>query len=815
MMLGQTQPAGMGVATVLPDMDFETYSEAGYVWNDETEKWDALPGAPSGAARYGLGCVGAAVYSEHPTTDALSFKYDLKDGKGQRFWTPGLPNPQELFDYLAAGGLIEAWNAPFERWIWMNVCVPRYGWPVLPLRQLRCAMAKARAFALPGALGKAAEVLRLTNQKDAEGVRLLKKYSMPRKPTKGDRRKRIPPAYSEAARKAFEFGALFTPTSSDPDGYLVRNPLTGGYFSPEAQQAWEEFNRAELADTLALYRYNGMDIVAEAEASSHCPDLTGEELEYWLCDFEMNARGVAIDRAGVENCIAIVEQTLARYDAELCALTGGAVQRASELQKLQGWLGAWGVHTASLDEDAIAGLLAERQRFPAPAMRALELRKAAGSASVKKVFSMRNQCTAAGRLHDLFSYHAARTGRVTGNGPQPTNLPREGPPVHKCPCGRYHGAHTPVCPWCGMPTAPGKLCDDWGIEAASDALEIIGYRSFELVEIFFGASLETVSGCLRALFVAADDYDLISSDFNSIEAVVAAAIAGEEWRLEVFRTHGKIYEMGAAKISGVPFEEILDYKKRTSKHHPLRQSIGKISELASAYQGWINSWKAFGADDPNGANLNDEEIKQGILAWRAASPAIVEMWGGQSRRTWAGWIPEMYGLEGAAVSAVLQPGRRFDVFRLDTTPANIYFEMRGDVLYLSLPSGRFLTYHRPRLEQQERFGVASWALSFEGYNTNPKNGPVGWIRMYTWGGRLFENICQAVARDVLRFAIVNLERAGYYVVMQVYDEIVSEILKGVGSLEEFERIMQTMPEWAKDWPIRASGGWRGKRYRKG
>lgn len=807
-------PAGMGSASVLADMDFETYSEAGYVWNDDAQKWDALPGAPSGSARYGLGCVGAAVYSESPTCEVLSFAYDLKDGAGPRLWRPGLPDPRDLFDYIAAGGLVEAWNAPFERWIWYNVCMPRYRWPVLPLRQMRCAMAKARAFALPGALAKAGEVLRLVNQKDAEGARLLKKFSMPRKPTKSDPRRRIPPAFSPASRKMFELAQLFTPGSPDPDGYLIRNPATGGYFNEDANAAWLEWNRAEHDDTNALFRYNVGDIVTEAEASSRCPDLTGEELEFWLCDFEMNARGVHIDLPGVENCIVIVEAALELYNAELCALTGGAVERASEIEKLKGWLGAWGVHTASLDEDALDALLSNPDPFavPAPARRALELRRAVGSASVKKVYSMRNQVTAAGRLHDLFQYHAARTGRVTGSGPQPTNLPREGPPVVKCVCGKYHGMHVNACPWCGLPTAPCRAPDDWCIEAAEDALSIIAHRSLALVEYFFGPALETVSGCLRCLFTADDEHEFICSDFNSIEAVCQAMISGEQWRIDVFRTHGKIYEMGAAKISGVPFEEILDYKKRTGKHHPLRQTIGKISELASGYQGWINSWKAFGADE---AGLDDEQIKQGILAWRAASPAIVEIWGGQWRRSWAGMIPEMYGIEGAAVSAVLHPGRRFEVFRLDTTPAGIAFEMRGDALYLELPSGRFLTYHRPRLESQERFGITSWALSFEGYNTNPNNGPVGWIRMRTWGGRLFENICQAVARDVLRHAIVNLERAGYYVVMQVYDEIISEVVKGVGSLEEFERIMQTMPAWAKDWPIRASGGWRGKRYRKG
>ena len=105
-------------------------------------------------------------------------------------------------------------------------------------------------------------------------------------------------------------------------------------------------------------------------------------------------------------------------------------------------------------------------------------------------------------------------------------------------------------------------------------------------------------------------------------------------------------------------------------------------------------------------------------------------------------------------------------------------------------------------------------MSYEGQNTNPKNGPVGWIRMDTWGGRLVENCVQATARDILRRATINLEAAGYPIVLHVYDEIVAEVPEGLGSVEQFEQIMGTMPEFAAGWPVRAKGGWRGRRYRK-
>ena len=437
------------------------------------------------------------------------------------------------------------------------------------------------------------------------------------------------------------------------------------------------------------------------------------------------------------------------------------------------------------------------------AFRALEIRQAASSSSVKKLYSMRNQLTAAGRLHDLFSYHAARTGRVVGRGPQPTNLPTSWPPVHQCgACKEWFAAKHPVCPWCGVPPLPGKEPDEWCADAAECALRVLACRSPQLVEWYFGHVLDTIAGCLRALFIAADGCDLIGSDFNSIEAVVVACVSGEQWRIDLFRGHGKVYEMGASKISGVPLDEMLEYRKRTGKHHPLRK-MGKVSELASPYGGWVNSWIEFGA----GEFMSEAEIKDAVIAWREASPAVVHMWGGQQPGNF-------YGLEGAAISAVLCPEQVFHVNRLSGTPSGISYQMRGDALYCRLPSGRELTYHRPRLEQQERYGKTSWALSFEGWNTNPRVGPKGWIRIRTYGGRLFENVCQAIARDILRRAIVTLERHNYPLVMQVYDEVVCEVPEGCGSLEEVERIMGDLPEWCRDWPVRASGGWRGRRFRK-
>jgi DNA polymerase len=434
--------------------------------------------------------------------------------------------------------------------------------------------------------------------------------------------------------------------------------------------------------------------------------------------------------------------------------------------------------------------------------------------------------------------------------------------------------------------------------------------------------------------VAAKGHDLICSDYSSIEAVVIAALAGEQWRMDVFNTHGKIYEMSASKVVGIPLDEILAHKATTGSHHSSRK-LGKVMELAClapdalvltdrgyvplidvtasdrvwdgqewvahggvvdrgrrevididgvsmtpdhlvlevediwtsayllarfnpflkralakggeniptfekpasrpnkftpdvcsvydivnagprnrftvktnsghlivhncGYQGWVGSMKAFGADE----YMTEQEMKDAILAWRAASPKIVEFWGGQERN----WQPELYGTEGCFIWAHQNPGR---AARLDN---GLQFRSNGAAVFIRLLSGRELTYHNVRLAPSPR-RAGTLTISYEGWNTNPNNGPVGWIRMETWGGRLVENIVQATARDIQWYGIVNLEKAGYPIVLHVYDEDVAEVPKGWGSVEEFEAIMSTMPEWAASWPIKAKGGWRRERYGK-
>ena len=697
--------AGPGVSTILPDMDFETYSEVGYYWDGPAERWRGVTKTSPG-----LPAVGAAVYSEHPSTEILSFAYDLKQGVGAQLWRPGMPPPADLFEHLHRGELIEAWNVSFEYFIWTNVCTARMGWPALPPQQLRCAMAKSRAWSMPGKLEKAALALNASEQKDPKGAALLRKLSVPRSPTKLDKRLR--------------------------------------YTYPNSPEEFE-----------ALYAYCIQDIKAEASVSSLTPDLQPIELDLWVLDQKINHKGIAIDRAALDACIDIVNQAHAKYTAELRCITNGAVQTAGELDKMKAWLQANGLPMPSLSADTIKATL-ERDDLPPACRRVLEIRASLGASSVKKLFAIERRLCLDNRLKNLFAFCGAdRTGRWAGRGPQPHNLPNSGP------------------------------VPDWGVEAVESALGAIATRDLPTVEAIGGDALGVISGCLRGLFCAAPGYDLICSDYSAIEAVILAYMAGEEWRMEVFRTHGKIYEASASKITGIPFEDFIRYREEHGTHHPLRSKLGKVAELASGYQGSVGAWKAFGA----GEFLTDDEIKANVNAWRKASPAIVSFW---------------YKVEEAVITAIQNPGKA-------ARYQGLTFGVKDNVLYCRLLSGRFLSYHTPMLHPDfTPWGKPVLKITYMGWNSDYTKGPVGWMRMDTYGGKLTENIIQATARDVLAHGMLGLDKAGYDIVLHVHDEIVAEVPSGTGSIEEFERIMGTMPAWCSDWPIRAEGGWRDKRYRK-
>lgn len=561
----------------------------------------------------------------------------------------------------------------------------------------------------------------------------------------------------DGARLMKLFSIPRNPTKKDPRVYTVPH---------ESPEEWAKYKI-----------YNVTDIVSEHQVSERLPELPPDEQRRWFLDQQINDRGMAVDSFNIDNCICIVEQAYAKYGDEFRALTGGI--EPTELQQLQGWCAARGYSMFDMTEKTISAAVERlegdtlKSEGESQVLRALQIRQMLGSASVKKLYALRAQTASDGRVHGMYMMHATHHGRTGGYGPQPANL--------------YKGDwHTP--------------------EEVDAALAVIATRSLVAVEAAYPklGALDVVNNCLRSLFVAGPGMQLVSSDYTAIEGVVLAALAGEEWILEVFRTHGMYYEAQIARMTGLPLQEFIDHKKQTGKHHPLRQQ-GKLAVLSGGYASWINGWKKFGADQYyNG----DAEIKAAILSYRDSVPSIVEFWGGQTRDKFRyNERQELYGLEGAAILAVQNPGQCYRV-------GLIAFQMGGDCLYMVLPSGRTIQYHQPRLSVATRPYASPWelALTYWGWNTNPDKGPPDWIQQDLYGGVLTQNATGGTARDIMMHGMENVTADGYPIVMHTYDEAVAEVPIGWGDIDEFEAGLNDLPDYAKGWPIRAKGGWVGPRY---
>lgn len=721
---------GIGTSVMTPTMDFETYSEAGFYFNGK--RWVSISGP---GKKGGIFAVGAAAYCEHESAEILSLAYDLLDGLGPRLWIPGLPEPTDLFDYLATGAPIEAHNCLFELFAWRYIAERKLGWPPIRIPQLRDSMAKANAFALPGALDKVAKILG-TLQKQADGKKLLDKFSRPRNPTKKDPRLRIDP-------------------QQDPDG-------------PR------------------LYSYNIGDVGSELVASAHLPELSPFENEVFTAHLEINSRGVQIDTKALADCQAVLDGLRGIYLPRLQAITGGAVNDATEIAAISGWLAGRGFPVSSLDAASVASLV-KRDDLPADVREVLTIRQQLGSSSTAKFAAISRTMNTDGRLRDLFKYCGAqKTGRWSGGGAQPQNLPSSGCDLSQCSfCGTLISPRIDQCPQCMDANAAGRKPVKWGPEAVDHILKIVAHRDPGLLMAYTDQPVEALAGCLRGMFIARPGHLLACCDYSAIEAVVLAMLAGEQWRIDIFRTHGRIYEASASQITGIPLAEILGHKEQTGEDHPLRKTVGKVAELASGYQGGVGAWRAFGADK----FMTESEIADAVKKWRHSNPAIVKLWN---------------ELESCAKNAIKYPGQCF-AYR------GLSYGVFENVLYCQLPSGRFLKYHSPRLHAYtNQWGRETEAILF--YGVDALTGQ--WVEQDTYGGKLTENACQAVARDIQANGIVNAERAGLPVVLHIHDEVCAEVPEANASADQLAECMNRLPAWCADWPVSVPGGWVGLRYRK-
>lgn len=504
--------------------------------------------------------------------------------------------------------------------------------------------------------------------------------------------------------------------------------------------------------------YNGQDVVTEMEIDRRLSAFPVPAFvqKQWETDLTMNARGVAADMEMVSGALVIGATVKSQLMAEARQLSG--LDNPNSIKQLARWL------TEATDSDAeitsvtketVATMLKQPQ--PANVQRMLEIRQELGKTSTKKYDALETCIADDGRVRGLLQFYGAnRTGRWAGRLVQVQNLPRTY--THPLPPAR----------------------------------QLVKDRNIDGLRLMYGSINDTLSQLIRTAFVATPGNVLIDADFSAIEARVISWLAGQEWRLEVFRTHGKIYEASASQMFHVPIEKI----KKGNPEYALRQR-GKVAELALGYQGGVSAMRRMDTGH-NLDDLSDDEVKGIVDRWRETNSMIRDLWN---------------IVDSAAVTIITNGGAQ--TIRSETTDAVITLACELDVItgtrYMTilLPSGRKLYYPSPEI------GVNRWgnpSVSYMGQNQTTKR----WERVETYGGKLVENIVQAIARDCLAIAIENLEAQGLHVVFHIHDEVVIDTPAWADNdtmLDTVTKIMTKPIPWAQALPLNADG-WVDKFFKK-
>lgn len=496
--------------------------------------------------------------------------------------------------------------------------------------------------------------------------------------------------------------------------------------------------------------YCKQDVVTEMEIENRLSGfpVPATVQKQWETDLTINRRGVAVDMDFVNGALEVGYEVTTDLMQEAYELTG--LDNPNSVAQLKGWIyDRTGLQLESLNKDVVSKLL-DTEGLDASVKDVLKIRQSLGKTSTKKYDAIATCVCPDNRVRGLLQFYGAnRTGRWAGRLVQVQNLPRT-----------Y--------------THPTDF-----------ARELVKGRKTDAIKCCFGEVNDTLSQLVRTAFVASPSNVLIDADFSAIEARVISWLAGEQWRLDVFKTHGKIYEASASQMFNVPIELI----KKGNPEYALRAK-GKVAELALGYQGSTGALISMGALD---MGLAEDELPDIVARWRAANPHIQSLW---------------YDMENAATSVIQYGG----VYRM---PHNIVlareydYNQKSYCLTITLPSGRSLYYINPEIAEN-RWGNPS--ITYMGVEQTTRT----WKRIETYGGKLVENCVQAIARDLLAEAIERLEAAGYPIVFHVHDEVVIDIKRFADDetmLREVTRLMSQPVAWAPGLPLNADG-WVGDFFTK-
>ena len=481
-----------------------------------------------------------------------------------------------------------------------------------------------------------------------------------------------------------------------------------------APEKWELFK---------TYCKRDVDVEKSIRRKLHNFPIPESEMELYRIDQRINDRGVLVDMKLVRNAVSCERLHKEVVTKRAYELTG--LENPNSVAQLKGWLGDKGMEAESLSKKAVAEMIAETD---GEVEELLRLRLMLAKTSVKKYEAIERSACSDGRVHGMLMFYGAnRSGRWSGKNVQLHNLPKNYLP---------------------------------DLELAR---ELVKQGRFEDIELLYDSTPNVLSELIRTAFIPKPGCRFVVADFSAIEARVMGWLSGEEWVLDVFRGDGKLYEMTASRMFGIPMSEIGKGSSERAK--------GKVASLACQYGGSSGALVSMGALD---MGLTEEELPPLVAAWRKANPHMVQFW---------------WDVDAAAVKAVTEKQK--------TKVGKIIFEYKSGILFITLPSGRKLSYVKPRMAVN-KFGRDG--LTYEGISENKK-----WSRIETYGPKLVENIVQGTARDLLAEAMLRVEKKGYPIVMHCHDEIIAEVPEGTGSVDEMCEVMAVQPEWAEGLPLRADG----------
>ena len=634
--------------------------------------------------------VGAHRYARHPSTEVLIACFYLPEIDDIVTWLPRTEKmPVKLRRYIEGGGVIAAHNANFERLVYQHALKRMHpDIPTIEKKQWVCTAAMAAASGLPRSLDKALHAAGSKKTKDPEGAKLIKVFSVPRKPTKNDDRTRILP---EDMPEKFE----------------------------------------------AFIKYCRMDVEGEMELDYLLPPLRRREAMFFRLDMLMNDRGLPIDMPLVEKTLEVLGELERRNLEEVQKLTGGV--KASQVAKVLELLEERGLVLENMRAETIRTALKD-QSLDADTRRLLELRVEGSKASTKKLQAMKLCADPDDHVvQGGFLYHGAHTARYSGRLVQPHNFIR------------------------------GNL-KDWQRDQVFDLLR---YGDADILAMLYEKPIDIISQCMRGYIKAPEGQEFYVVDYTAIEARLLAWLAGEEEVLEAYRKGLDVYKVMAAKLWKISYEEVNDEQRR----------IGKNLVLGCGYS-------------LGGAKFVDYCANLGLVIEPEFAMSAVRTYRKEHQNIVASWKT----VETLVVDAIKNPGKI-------TRGLKCRFFMREHWLCVELPGGRELRYPYARAVPIMRYDKPAMEISFA---TEYKG---QWSREKTYGGKLIENIVQAIARDVMMEGMYNAEKAGYPVIGTVHDEVITLREEGTGDIKALELIVCDVPDWADGMPL-ASKGFVCNRYKK-